>query len=1054
MDKVCESLAPTFEKFASFNELKIAQKETENYVKSIKKFNVRTKINQEYSERILKLEKSIGFLERINDKSNRMFKTPIIEEAKRIHRNSLRIDSSPETVGSVSTYNMNNDSKTPMNKKVAVELEVEPLVSSSSTNAKTPTASSSSAAKQFQEKVLRPSWIKEKPAEESGENNNITASEKKSFQEKLIRSSWIKPKEEEVKPEAIVAEATAENDNNNTTYSSNHDLALAAMGLNELVTTETVKSAEEVKKSQPAVEATPRTTEKKVISKKESWIKSKEELKKSDGPEIDAQAMKIINLRRDLQVLGALNVQPTSTKDLLARSTPTPTSSDINAGVLTTTGEDSPSRKHSAKGKSASQDNSGPLPVIDMPPSSTVVKTIATQINITKSMNASFYEKKQTLKQSSSNDFNNNSHSSSFITTGLAGSHSKSYKEETLDEIAIAELKRKEEKGWRDLIQPQFVAIEENKSSKDAKKSHRRFNSYGLHTVEENTEVDETSAENTSNADGEKPKSWREFRRTNSAYEPKFETAKKEQRALVPEPQIQLPMPPLEPTEPVFVEVAAPKLKSAYSSYVPKFQPKLDTTPVEQKQPEAPIEIPRSVPVPPPRITGSRGLASAITLRKNGGGGNSSVSSNSSSESMQAVIPSPPASPSKKVEITYNKFADIPTRQNMTYNSESQQKPSSPINHNKRQDLEMDVPMEVVVNNSNNKKPPMSPASPSSQVDIPRTISKDEGDSGSSALSAESNRPSSSKKNRPSVKGIVKRVNSLFRTKTSEKLGTESSDSAAISEKNLAKANMSFIQDKKQSFIEKKIDNHSTIVTNTPIMKADNDEFDFIEHINDDFSSVDHEHDSVDKNQAQAESATPVKGHDSAAYRKESPVSSMTGSSNEKDRLGSKRMSISGLVRKTSSMFMKLTGNSGPEPPPPRPENLPPMSSAAATMRASMKPNNKSGGIAINASSSSSFDIPAITKLNVIENEQPGAQKNTSLSFSASAVFPGDDKGVPVDTASLGTVDKMVKEQKTGDVLNDEEISLGTGLEHANKPKKFKPVKFLKKTFESMSKMA
>ncbi len=85
MEKVLESVAPTFERLNLFNQLKIAQKDAQNQVKSIRFFNVRAKLNQDYAEKILNLEKAVKLLERMNEKRERLFITKIKDEATRLN---------------------------------------------------------------------------------------------------------------------------------------------------------------------------------------------------------------------------------------------------------------------------------------------------------------------------------------------------------------------------------------------------------------------------------------------------------------------------------------------------------------------------------------------------------------------------------------------------------------------------------------------------------------------------------------------------------------------------------------------------------------------------------------------------------------------------------------------------------------------------------------------------------------------------------------------------------------------------------------------------------
>jgi hypothetical protein len=1112
MEKVCESLAPTFEKFASFNELKVAQKETENYVKSIKKFNVRTKINQEYSERILKLEKSIEFLERMNDKSNRMFKTPIIEEAKR--RNSLRVFDNETTNNSTTT---NSALVTP--KKVAVELEVpriEEKVVPAGKIEDTPIAPASPARQppSFQERILKPSWVK---TEEPAVTTEVQSAEKPKFQERVIKpsaSSWIKPKEEvtpvvntiEVKEEVVKTENvsskeeaeskasvvaldvvppmdaknTVSSDSTNTIASIDIDKSVPiipeaiagpstsvevdvvasqaqnseakADHLNSVaqttvtttkIITNTTTSTKEEQQSQAVVSdnkpswkkqleerkagnanndsiktSSPLPIVEKKLTTRASWIKPKEELEKEvpivlpaplpvpppapvpASPVVQAKvqpttpipATEVIKIQRD-----------NSAKELLARST----SSNLSENST-------PNRFPKAFPKSGSQStekiNAGESP------SSTVVKSIVSQINSTKTMNASFYEKKLQVESTS--------------TSGYNPSNKPFDLNEKLDDWNIPELKQDEKKGWRDIVQPLYVPIltpveekttETRKLSPNTGRSPRsnNFQGYGLHSIENENSMDSVELPGGTLSSSSKPKSWRELSASRSGFEPKPEVKKtiEELKALEP---VTPPQPAKQPV-------------------VNRFQPKLAGPVTETKveiKPEPPkVEPARSAPSPnaPPRITGSRGLASAIALRKN------SMSSNSSAESIPqqyGSVESGNSSNAPRKEITYNSVADIPTRQNMSFPN----KASSPVNApspvsslTKKQsrmmqveeekedrppikEFEMDVPMVIVTN---------SPVRQSAEAD-----NKFETGSATSALTMDSKLSSSSKKSRPSVKGFVKRVNSLFKTKTSEKLVSD--DPSVISEKNLTRANLSFVQEKKQSFIEKKIDDNTKIVTSTPVIKPAEDEFDFIDHIDDDVSSIEEEQKAPVPPPA-PQQASPQQ----ASQAQASTVSSLsgTGSSEKAEKTMSKR--ISGLIRKTSSMFKGFV--SAPEPPP-RPENLPPVSSATATTKALKPGDKKVTGIAIGASDS--FEVPAMS--NNSNKVAQSASVQNSLQYS--------DRGVPVEAASIGTVDQMIQQQNDAEGEEGEEVSVDK-FDGTSKPRKFKPVKFLKKTFTSMSKM-
>lgn len=89
MEVVLESVAPTFERLNQFNNMKQAQKDTQTQVKSIKQFNVRAKLNQDYAEKILNLEKAVKLLERMNEKRERLFRTKIKDEASRLNTTGI-----------------------------------------------------------------------------------------------------------------------------------------------------------------------------------------------------------------------------------------------------------------------------------------------------------------------------------------------------------------------------------------------------------------------------------------------------------------------------------------------------------------------------------------------------------------------------------------------------------------------------------------------------------------------------------------------------------------------------------------------------------------------------------------------------------------------------------------------------------------------------------------------------------------------------------------------------------------------------------------------------
>eukprot|EP01033_Poteriospumella_lacustris_P006433 gene6433-4630_t len=102
VEKTYESLAPTFEKLAKFNEIKTAQKNRRAFMKSTKSFRAKATINQEYSQKILDLEKSVRHIERMNEKKVRLHKAPVLQSVHRI--NSMKKDSSPNLLSQRSSF--------------------------------------------------------------------------------------------------------------------------------------------------------------------------------------------------------------------------------------------------------------------------------------------------------------------------------------------------------------------------------------------------------------------------------------------------------------------------------------------------------------------------------------------------------------------------------------------------------------------------------------------------------------------------------------------------------------------------------------------------------------------------------------------------------------------------------------------------------------------------------------------------------------------------------------------------------------------------------------
>jgi hypothetical protein len=110
VEKTYESLAPTFEKLAKFNEIKNAQKDRRAFLKSTKSFRAKASINQEYSQKILDLEKAVRHIERMNEKKVRLNKSTVSASAHRINSmNSMRKDSSPAILSQRSSFVERNE---------------------------------------------------------------------------------------------------------------------------------------------------------------------------------------------------------------------------------------------------------------------------------------------------------------------------------------------------------------------------------------------------------------------------------------------------------------------------------------------------------------------------------------------------------------------------------------------------------------------------------------------------------------------------------------------------------------------------------------------------------------------------------------------------------------------------------------------------------------------------------------------------------------------------------------------------------------------------------
>lgn len=1237
MEKACESLAPTFEKFANFNELKVAQKETENYVKSIKKFNVRTKINQEYSERILKLEKSIDFLERTNEKNQRMVKTPIIEQVKRIDSAIIQRPSSPtDSVSSSGSYkklnrssswtsnralelatSKSNDStesqleskdKTKTSAGIALELEVPPKAESSK-NVTTSTvtadvtanvAAGASTTNKIEEKVKspsgkppipsfqervnnKPSWVKEKVEDvvtSSTTTTTVAATDSTTVAAAItetktnLSSSWIKEKETTVESEpnistsstssasltststvatsntaATTTQTVSERGSSTTSMIAPDDLAAIAMGIAPTTSvTSTPATPNRTSKNLTIGADTPAADKKTTESKKDGndssnnssavgtpSASSKRKTLTEEGPNLST----VSNSGREKivvekKVLSRASWIKKDGEDIGLNNTTT--SSGKMPSAFPETGV--PSLSHS---NSASEvDNGGvgklgrglyvPKPDSKLPapaeiPQSTVVKSIVSQINISKTLNSSFYEKK--LQQSGSPNH-------SFTSSSLPRINESKSGDSTNELLGPVELKTESKKSWKELAEPLSVPVpppvapvnpvstaaitsllaaeEANYQSNATSRSnsrgyHRRTPSNGSSASSRYSEVETLVIESTvssqphTEASKNMPqkndfgaKSWREFSKTQSnsnetaqvsTYEAANTTgvAKKEEGIAIRATSNystglsveRLPSPNSAGPTSAFTSRASFSLSkdeginvsgkfnnnntTTSTSGTPKFQPKLNTTFTDAKS--SPSGSPSSANISPtnntassnmiggspftssntpPRITGSKGLISAISLNRQkaeaaAGTNITNTGPNSNNSSPHAFTTSPSFRGTPEAE-----KKTIPTRNSLDLKvTDSQYKVNSspvvsPHRVNNGKEFEMgveNVPTEIVTrppandSRNGNGSAPSTPRGTFVRIPSGTSASRDEMETGS-AVTTDSK--TGAKKKRLSVKGMVKRVNSLFGGSPQK---TETT-TTTITEQNLNKQQMALVQEKKQSFIEKKIDAETTIVTNTPVIKpASNDvDFSFIEHIkgDDDLSSVDHSED----HQKKAAAAAPEQQFQSETS------SQVAGGVKEEKTHKSLTKRISGLVKKTSSVFSKFTG--APEPPP-RPENLP------------KPPTQKqpSSGIAI--SPSDSFDVPAIVKLSEMEKNDP-FQPEIRPILKNGPNRVDSERSLPVETNSLGTIDKMIQQQQQqGDQVEEESTADDKFDPNSSKPRKFKPVKFLKKTFTSMSKM-
>jgi hypothetical protein len=536
-------------------------------------------------------------------------------------------------------------------------------------------------------------------------------------------------------------------------------------------------------------------------------------------------------------------------------------------------------------------------------------------------------------------------------------------------------------------------------------------------------------------------------------------------------------------------------LSRTKSDYTPKFQTSFDPADHSSQQQQQ-----QQVNQQPPRITGSKGLITAISQNRKQQSTTeqqlnintntivvSSQNSSSSSIVGMKIGGTPGDSPASNHFNKYVGSDGIPTRSS---NFSDGKPPQSPHNKGKNQqttqalskdfEIDNDVALQQLLTNAI-EKARSTDSNASEAYNRPGRAESNDSDALGSATSAAMTIDSKTgqKKRRPTVKGLVKRVNSLFRTASQQKVEFEGE--TIISEQNLTKAQLTFVQDKKMSFIEKKIDQHTTIVTNTPVLKQQGQQsneldFSYIDHIDDVSSVASDEHHHHHHNQASIE-PSPMSSltnsltqqqmiSTSEEINRSSDKYQSSSSQHDSTRVISKKMSIKGLIRKTSSIFQKITGTSGPEVPP-RPD-LPPLTSTPSS-------DKKMGGIAIQ---SDSFDIPVVNKEDSLRSLS--TKSNHHSDKAGPPTFPSSSKrmsdlSLPVETASLGTVDKIIQQQLRtssqqskvslqlkeshdgGEDDEEDRLSMITDDKFdpnaPNKPKKFKPVKFLKKTFTSMSKM-
>jgi hypothetical protein len=1395
MEKVCESLAPTFEKLATFNELKVAQKETENYVKSIKKFNVRTKINQEYSDRILKLEKSIDFLERTNEKTNRLFRTPIIEEAKRIEQvgqqsgirvpspavkdknssnnsvsrnsnsnsrsgswssakgldfsesevdtnnvssSSAVLFSSPTTAEGVRSSSIDVNNKLEMNggtssssskKSTDIDSSRSSATTSSSSSSSSSSLSSSSSSTiassnekvPFQEKVMKPSWMKDKSEENrtTATTTTTSAAEEKGskgvFQERVLTSSWSKAKlqaSEETKEstsslsdtasainsrsdaagscfvsenknelingkqehgssgssssnssssekrgemvESVVKAEIAINGNENSlnqksSYEHNNNGVNTHNNSNSSSRNNSIggganggssNSGSQVPSSPIAAMTSNRRpswsnrNEAAVISTPEQQQQSQqsqqsqqhqldqstldlaaaamggEEIHDSTTPssapslssKLSSHSTSSFNIRSSTTTNRSVSEKVLVEKKVLTRAPwirdpakplsehefpPSLSSPSIDrldsSSPASAFGPPSPSKLGKSSFASRSTDKIGntnnssstvAIPIDTKPPStpgtpviipspapdsSTIVKSIVTQINLTKKMNSSFYEKKEMLQSNTTSSYVKGMKSSldSLMETG----NSNSYDEH--DDIRILELNSASKRSWKDLTTPQYVQITNDPSIDEKELRNARYLSKQiLGGNSRNGSFDSSSGpDSITGKDGKQlskhefsGKSWKDLiTETHSKYDPidippappspenkskgsqpsspshhskqqhyfptdlppaveqqsqqqhqqqqKHSPSHHQLPTQYPSSHLVIDQPSSSKTANYSVaihqeqyssgEVSPTKtLSRTKSDYTPKYQSYSADQADHSSQQQQQVTTQQS-----PRSTGSKGLVTAVSQNHKQQTSELNVnthtivvsSQNSSSSSIVGMKiggggagnDSPASNHSNK----YVGIDGIPTRNsNFTDGGKPPQSPHhkakiQQVSQSFSKDFEIDndAALQQLLTNAIEKA--RSDSNASESFTRPSRAESNDSDVAASHTSGVMTIDSKTgqKKRRPTVKGLVKRVNSIFRTSSQQKVEFENTGETIISEQNLTKAQLTYTQEKKKSFIEKKIDQHTTIVTHTPVMKQENNgdqlDFSYIDHIDDVSSVASDEHHHRQHNEAEIE-PSPMSSLTNSLTQQQmistsEEIHQSSSSQHDSTRVISKKMSIKGLIRKTSSMFQKITGTGGPVDVPPRPDVLPPLVRSAS--------DKKTGGIAIQ---SDSFDIPVV--------------KEDSLSISTRSYHPSDktapptfptsskrisDLSLPVETASLGTVDKLIQQQLRsssqqksssqvlkeshdgGDNENDEEDRLSMITDDKfdpnapNKPKKFKPVKFLKKTFTSMSKM-